>query len=217
MREKGKRITIEEEKQIAHRYQEIKSCIKVGKEFGIYPQGVLNCARKYEIQTRINKKVTYKIEKEIINLYNKYQNSNIVAKEIGISDETVLRYLHKNKIILKKEKEKIKEVIEKKKICSSCKKEKSTEDFPLQNKNKNKLGVRSQCKECSVINQKNTKLKKMYGISLEKYREMLSNQNNGCAICGSPETLSRSANCCSTKERIQEPNKSPGPCKSYSP
>lgn len=37
------------------------------------------------------------------------------------------------------------------------------------------------------IQKRNRDLKRLYGITLEQYNEMLKNQNNVCAICGEKE------------------------------
>jgi hypothetical protein len=51
--------------------------------------------------------------------------------------------------------------------------------------------IRSDCKTCcDKINKPYRReylLKKLYGISMEEYNNMVSIQNNLCAICGSPE------------------------------
>ena len=36
---------------------------------------------------------------------------------------------------------------------------------------------------------KNTKMKRLYGLSLDEYRIMIYEQNNKCAICNKPETM----------------------------
>lgn len=38
---------------------------------------------------------------------------------------------------------------------------------------------------------KDQNLRKSYGITLKQYEEMLKDQNNGCAICGNPETATK--------------------------
>ena len=86
------------------------------------------------------------------------------------------------------------------KICNRCKAELDVSKF---HKNKaNKDGLNNRCAKCTVeynneryrkndslkIYQRNyarvnkTRLKK-YGLTIEKYQEMLDRQNNACAIC----------------------------------
>lgn len=69
--------------------------------------------------------------------------------------------------------------------CTSCK-----NTYPLIKFYKNKLGkfkTTSKCKECYNIYDykidKNSKLKKAYGISLQDYNELLTKQNGKCSIC----------------------------------
>lgn len=82
------------------------------------------------------------------------------------------------------------------KKCRTCKQSKSLKDF---HKHKScKQGVRPDCKEClqednrvkSAIYRKNNPIKRRctmykskYGISLQKYNEMLTSQNKKCKIC----------------------------------
>jgi len=92
------------------------------------------------------------------------------------------------------------------KSCSECGKEKDLEDFP---KNRNGLhGRHSLCKECHnkasrerYENQKrgtsnkrvpgydyrSSYLKRVYGISVAQYEELLEKQHHCCAVCGKHE------------------------------
>ena len=76
------------------------------------------------------------------------------------------------------------------------------ENFHANKRRKNGLDYR--CKSCSSgyhkerngtevgkANQRERNLQWCYGISSEKYDEMLSNQDGGCAICGTPESESK--------------------------
>lgn len=72
------------------------------------------------------------------------------------------------------------------KECVSCK-----NTYPLSKFYKNKLGkfkTTSKCKVCYYVYDykvdKNSKLKKAYGISLQDYNELLTKQNGKCSICG---------------------------------
>jgi hypothetical protein len=61
--------------------------------------------------------------------------------------------------------------------CSTCKIEKSKYDFYPDKRQS--TGFRPQCKDCN----RNTVLKKKFGITLQQYEDMLQSQNFGCAIC----------------------------------
>jgi hypothetical protein len=91
-----------------------------------------------------------------------------------------------------------------KKYCPKCKKVKDLDEFSTM---KTRSKIASHCKLCAremleeyyntesgkavkkydyirnKIRQKNNKLKKEFGITLDEYNVMLNNQNNGCAIC----------------------------------
>lgn len=75
------------------------------------------------------------------------------------------------------------------KVCKKCGIEKSLDSY-FKNK-KGKLGLRSECKECTKLFKANNPeikaghlLKWRYGISLDDYLSLLKKQNNSCAICG---------------------------------
>jgi len=83
------------------------------------------------------------------------------------------------------------------KVCSKCKKEKSSSEF---HKNKNgKGGLQTWCKKCALeagkkYYRKNRKLlsekmrinhlRREYGITVKKYDNMFKQQKGCCAICG---------------------------------
>lgn len=101
------------------------------------------------------------------------------------------------------------------KVCHVCKEEKAFEQFGLANNNKNGDGRAAYCLNCSSTlterektaivtrlwrkrNQekhdkmhKNYSLQKTYGISVDKYNEMLQRQNSVCTVCGEPSTIMR--------------------------
>lgn len=86
------------------------------------------------------------------------------------------------------------------KKCSKCKKVKKLSEFSKRTTARD--GLMFQCKLCSKeyaqkpeakarskVNKRNFCFKRNYGITLEQYRNMLTNQNNVCSICGKEETV----------------------------
>ena len=87
------------------------------------------------------------------------------------------------------------------KTCSACSVEKPFTDsyFTFRRKDKNGcLVLKGICKVCdsarrsasyfaNLRREKNTRLKNDFGITIEKYEEMLKNQNGVCKICNNPE------------------------------
>jgi hypothetical protein len=85
------------------------------------------------------------------------------------------------------------------KQCAKCKKVKTTDQFSVY---KRKLdGLRDKCNECrseeaakryrtpaGIAANKNKRLKSQYGINLDIYDSMYTDQGGVCAICGQPET-----------------------------
>lgn len=98
------------------------------------------------------------------------------------------------------------EIIDGKKKCSKCKKEKSVNNFSIDKTLK--CGYSSWCKECkspeidkwNKENQstdegkrryRNNTLKFLYGISEKDFDQILKSQNNSCAICGGDLSVNR--------------------------
>ena len=85
------------------------------------------------------------------------------------------------------------------KRCHTCKTDKPVSEFTLRQTGKRAGQPVSQCKVCLVDKQKTrkqrdpsiyrrvewpSKLKSVYGITVDDYYRMLEAQNKGCAICG---------------------------------
>ena len=84
------------------------------------------------------------------------------------------------------------------KTCTACKETKDTGLFVADHRIQS--GIGSKCKACmAVINkrnrelrgttdtERNTRYQKTYGITLERYENMLMEQDNQCAGCGKTE------------------------------
>lgn len=79
------------------------------------------------------------------------------------------------------------------KICTKCGVEKLKKEFYKDNRSKG--GLQSMCKECFKLWQQSSTgklsarkahLQQQYSITLNDYDNMLSEQNNCCAICNTP-------------------------------
>jgi hypothetical protein len=66
-------------------------------------------------------------------------------------------------------------------ICHVCEEIKPLSAF--YKSNHVNTGYINTCKNCKKLNDKNNKLKYSYGIDLDKYNELLQQQNGRCAIC----------------------------------
>jgi len=80
------------------------------------------------------------------------------------------------------------------KYCKSCDTTKPIDDFYL--RNKTSMVRHSTCKECDKkrvkenhdpVAYRNQHLKRLYGITLDDYNQMLTEQNDCCAICKTTE------------------------------
>lgn len=80
-------------------------------------------------------------------------------------------------------------------VCTTCNIDKPVDDFYKRNDRPTKRT--SSCKKCrrekqqkywSPKQQKNYRLLKQFGISIEEYKSMLEDQNYLCKICNKPET-----------------------------
>ena len=85
------------------------------------------------------------------------------------------------------------------KTCPNCKQKKSFRDFVIRQSG-NRIGQAvAYCKICNLQKHKKikerdpsiyrriewpSKLKNLYGITVDNYYQMLENQNGGCGICG---------------------------------
>lgn len=78
------------------------------------------------------------------------------------------------------------------KTCSSCKNKVPKELFHKHSKKTD--GLQSICKKCKNTKEifrkqiRNSNYLRLYGITLEKYDNLATSQNNCCAICGKAES-----------------------------
>ena len=71
--------------------------------------------------------------------------------------------------------------------CTECGEFKSIDHFGLSREPRSVGGisVRSKCKPCDRTQKIPGEIKRRYGITIEQYWQMHSDQDGGCAICGS--------------------------------
>ena len=92
------------------------------------------------------------------------------------------------------------------KWCPSCKVEKELTEYTITRSGKRKGHPAGSCKACRTALHKTRKrkdpsiyeriewpckLKRLYGITVEQYENMLAQQDGKCAICGSKDSYSR--------------------------
>lgn|SRR5574341_537009 len=83
------------------------------------------------------------------------------------------------------------------KVCTKCGIEKSIRQFKKSYNQRGDLYRRRQCKTCRALyrheyrqkylGNRNSDLKREYGIDLNEYERLFRNQNGACAICGKSE------------------------------
>ncbi len=78
-------------------------------------------------------------------------------------------------------------------ICTTCGVEKDITEFYLRGGKRSPKSRKSKCKKCEIIrlaasydpnHYRDQHLKRSYGITLNDYNQMLTEQNDCCAICG---------------------------------
>ena len=84
------------------------------------------------------------------------------------------------------------------KVCTTCKVEKNINEFYLRGGNYSPNSRKSKCKSCDILRvrkrhqdnperTKNNDLKRLYGITLNEYNQMLVEQGHRCKTCGTTE------------------------------
>jgi hypothetical protein len=84
------------------------------------------------------------------------------------------------------------------KVCTACNIEKDIDEFYLRGGNYSPNSRKSKCKACDILRvrkrhqdnperTKNNDLKRLYGITLNEYNQMLTEQNNQCAVCNTTD------------------------------
>jgi hypothetical protein len=78
------------------------------------------------------------------------------------------------------------------KTCTTCGITKDITEFYFRGGESSPFSRKSKCKSCEIKRlqsnynpdrQKNNDLKRLYGITLNEYSQMLAEQNNQCAVC----------------------------------
>jgi len=81
-------------------------------------------------------------------------------------------------------------------ICTTCGVEKDITEFYLRGGKRSPKSRKSKCKKCEIIRlaasydpskSRNNDLKRLYGITLNDYNQMLTEQNDRCVICKTTE------------------------------
>lgn len=80
-----------------------------------------------------------------------------------------------------------------KKACPRCGEVKDLEDFPKRGTQRNGQTRYGYCKPCHVSYQRERKLAREYGITVEEYDRMVEAQGGRCAICERPPGANRLA------------------------
>lgn len=70
------------------------------------------------------------------------------------------------------------------KKCCQCKNWLNVRNFSTDNTRKDKL--RARCRDCDNEQNRTSKYKRLFGITIEEYDRMLSEQDGLCAICRKP-------------------------------
>ena len=101
--------------------------------------------------------------------------------------------------------------------CKCCKEVKPSTEFSQVAAHKNKRGFDSWCKTCKVkanrrylhknpdkaAKWKRENKVRSYGISVEQYQQMISNQDNKCAICGNTSDRALDIDHCHTTGKVR--------------
>lgn len=77
------------------------------------------------------------------------------------------------------------------KRCCQCKELLSVECFSIDNTRND--GLRARCRSCDGEKNRESKYKRVYGITIEDYDRMLEEQGGLCAICRNPPITYRLA------------------------
>ena len=72
------------------------------------------------------------------------------------------------------------------KICKTCKKEQSKEEYYKHQHTKDRL--QTECKQCYYMRKRKHSYKRMYGITIEEYDKCMETSDS-CQICGSTDKL----------------------------